>query len=186
MAVDLSGNVISLIRVRENFDLNDDNYLRKIGETVEEVKKDTGLSDDRFLGVGIAVGLISDDGERVTSRFTLNFTGVTRADIAKYIPYHNRLFHDSAAAGYAEVWDRNDFDDAFYLSLSNSVGGAVIVANKIFEGERRKSGEIGHMTIIPKAGDRCSVDKGVVLTQCAEQMCLQNMRMVIWKNSLNY
>ena len=50
MAVDLSGNVISLIRVRENFDLNDDNYLRKIGETVEEVKKDTGLSDDRFLG----------------------------------------------------------------------------------------------------------------------------------------
>ena len=59
---------------------------------------------------------------------------MTRADIAKYIPYHNRLFHDSAAAGYAEVWDRNDLDDAFYLSLSNSVGGAVIVANKIFEG----------------------------------------------------
>ena len=123
VAVDLSGNVISLIRVRENFDLNDDNYLRKIGETVEEVKKDTGLSDDRFLGVGIAVqGLISDDGERVTYGLTLNFTGVTRADIAKYIPYHNRLFHDSAAAGYAEVWDRNDLDDAFYLSLSNSVG----------------------------------------------------------------
>lgn len=131
VAVDLSGNVISLIRVRENFDLNDDNYLRKIGETVEEVKKDTGLPDDRFLGVGIAVqGLISDDGERVTYGLTLNFTGVTRADIAKYIPYHNRLFHDSAAAGYAEVWDRNDLDDAFYLSLSNSVGGAVIVANK--------------------------------------------------------
>lgn len=78
VAVDLSGNVISLIRVRENFDLNDDNYLRKIGETVEEVKKDTGLSDDRFLGVGIAVqGLISDDGERVTYGLTLNFTGVT-------------------------------------------------------------------------------------------------------------
>ena len=36
VAVDLSGNVISLIRVRENFDLNDDNYLRKIGETQKE------------------------------------------------------------------------------------------------------------------------------------------------------
>ena len=172
VAVDLSGNVISLIRVRENFDLNDDNYLRKIGETVEEVKKDTGLSDDRFLGVGIAVqGLISDDGERVTYGLTLNFTGVTRADIAKYIPYHNRLFHDSAAAGYAEVWDRNDLDDAFYLSLSNSVGGAVIVANKIFEGERRKSGEIGHMTIIPKAGDRCYCGQ----RGCFDTVCRANV-----------
>lgn len=172
VAVDLSGNVISLIKVRENFDLNDDNYLRKIGETVEEVKKDTGLPDDRFLGVGIAVqGLISDDGERVTYGLTLNFTGVTRADIAKYIPYHNRLFHDSAAAGYAEVWDRNDLDDAFYLSLSNSVGGAVIVANKIFEGERRKSGEIGHMTIIPKAGDRCYCGQ----RGCFDTVCRANV-----------
>ena len=96
---------------------------------------------------------------------------MTRADIAKYIPYHNRLFHDSAAAGYAEVWDRNDLDDAFYLSLSNSVGGAVIVANKIFEGERRKSGEIGHMTIIPKAGDRCYCGQ----RGCFDTVCRANV-----------
>jgi len=156
IALDLSGNVICLKRTRENFDLNDDKYLKKIGETVEAVKEETGLPDDKFLGVGIAVqGLISDDGEKVTYGLTLNFTGATREQIAKYIPYHNRLFHDSAAAGYAEVWIRDDLDDAFYLSLSNSVGGAVIIDNKIFEGDRRKAGEIGHMTVIPKAGDKC-------------------------------
>lgn len=156
VALDLSGNVINLVKTRENFDLNDDIYLRKIAETVEEVKKNTNFPDEKFLGVGIAVpGLISDDGERVTYGLTLNFTGATREQVAKYIPYPNRLFHDSAAAGYAEVWVRRDLKDAFYLSLSNSVGGSVIIDNKIFEGDYRKSGEIGHMTVIPKAGDRC-------------------------------
>ena len=47
----------------------------------------------------------------------------------------------------------------------------MIVANKIFEGERRKSGEIGHMTIIPKAGDRCYCGQ----RGCFDTVCRANV-----------
>ena len=106
--------------------------------------------------MGIAVpGLVSEDGEEAIYGRTLNFTGRTRKEIAKYIPYRNRLFHDSNAAGYAEVWISKDICNAFYISLSNSVGGAAIVDKNIYEGNRQKGGEIGHMTVVPEGGELC-------------------------------
>ena len=156
VAVDLSGDVIRMVRERREFDLGDDGYLRKIGETVEKVKQEAGISDENLLGVGIAVpGLVSEDGEEAIYGRTLNFTGRTRKEIAKYIPYRNRLIHDSNAAGYAEVWISKDICNAFYISLSNSVGGAAIVDKNIYEGNRQKGGEIGHMTVVPEGGELC-------------------------------
>lgn len=156
LAVDLSGNVIAMMKERIVFNLEDENYLKKIGETVEYVKNEAKIADENLLGVGVALqGLISEDGEVVTYGRTLGFTGKTRKEIAKYIPYKNRLFHDSTAAGHAEVWIRQEIRNAFYLSLTNSVGGAVIIDNKIFEGNSQKSGEIGHMTVVPRDGELC-------------------------------
>ena len=48
--------------------------------------------------------MISNDGESVTYGLTLGFTGKTRSQIAKYIPYPTRIVHDSYAAGYMETW----------------------------------------------------------------------------------
>lgn len=156
IAVDLSGDVIKMKRERIDFDLEDDQYLRCIGEAVEWVKEKAEIADCDLLGVGIAVpGLVSEDGETVTYGRTLKFTGAARADIAKYIPYKNRLLHDSSAAGYAEVWISRDICDAFYISLSNSVGGAAVVDKNIYEGNRQKSGEIGHMTVVLEGGEQC-------------------------------
>ena len=156
VVVDLSGNVIEKCRKRIKFDLKADRYLKQIGAIVEQVKESAGLSDEGLLGVGIAVpGLVSDDGEEVDYGMTLNFRGVTRAEIAKYIPYRTRLFHDSFVAGYAEVWIDHRVKDAFYISLNNSVGGAIVIGNEIFPGDTNKSGEIGHMVIDAKSKKKC-------------------------------
>ncbi len=79
VAVDLSGEVIGLVREKAVFDLGDETYLKKLGETVELVKETAGISTERLLGVGISVpGFISDDGEEVTYGRTLGFTGRKR------------------------------------------------------------------------------------------------------------
>lgn len=148
VVVDLSGNIVALIKEREIFSLDSDDYLRKIYEVVERIKNQVGITEERLLGVGIAVpGLVSEDGETVIYGKTLNFTGKTREDIAKYIPYNNRLFHDSFVASYAEVWIDQRISNAFYISLSNSVGGAFIVEREVYAGNNHRSGEIGHMMI---------------------------------------
>jgi len=156
VAIDLSGDVIHVVKERIEFDLRNDDYLKKIGEIVERVKNEAGISDEDLLGVGIAVpGIVSEDGERVKYGLTLDFTGWTRAEIAKYISYETKLFHDSNTAGYAEVWISDDICDAFYISLGNSVGGAFVVNRSIYEGEGRRSGEIGHMTVVAEGGQLC-------------------------------
>ena len=41
-------------------------------------------------------------------------------------PLPLRIFNDAKAAGFAELWNRSDLTDAFYILLSNHVGGAMI------------------------------------------------------------
>lgn len=156
VAVDLSGEVIKKERIRVKFDLGDDNYLKLLGNAVEKVKSEVKASAEDLLGVGLAVqSLVSEDGERITYGKTMNFAKTERVDIAKYIPYKNRLLHDSETAGYAEAWIDNSLENAFYLSLSNSVGGAVIVHNGIYVGDSHKAGEIGHTLAVRKNGEQC-------------------------------
>lgn len=156
VALDLSGKVIHMLRERFEFALNDEAYLRKIGENVETVKAAAHITTENLLGVGISVpGLVTEDGELVTYGRTLGFTDSTREQIARYIPYPNRLFHDSIVAGYAEVWVSPELSDAFYISLSNSVGGAFVHNKDIYQGISQKCGEIGHMTVVPSGGEQC-------------------------------
>lgn len=178
VAVDLSGDVIEMMKTKMPFDLDNDLYLKEIGKMVEELKSSAHIDDRDLLGVGIALqGLVSEDGEEVIYGRTLGFTGARREDIAKYIPYRNRLFHDSNAAGYAEGWISEDICNAFYISLSNSVGGAIIMDNEIYTGNNVKGGEIGHMTAVPKGGNLCycgnrgcfeTVCTSTILEQCAD------------------
>ncbi|MDD7770269.1 ROK family transcriptional regulator [Suipraeoptans intestinalis] len=160
VAVDLSGEVIGLVREKAVFDLGDETYLKKLGETVELVKETAGISTERLLGVGISVpGFISDDGEEVTYGRTLGFTGRKREEIARYIPYRHFLVHDSYAAGCMESWENHRITNAFYISLGNSIGGTVIIQNEIYQGDSRKGGEIGHMTVVPSGGKTCYCGK---------------------------
>ncbi|EOS78393.1 hypothetical protein C817_03645 [Dorea sp. 5-2] len=156
VAVNLSGDIVSMERRRSNFDLEDDAYLREIGEVVECVKKDADIMDENLLGVGISVqSLVSDDGSEITYGMALNFAKKKREEIAAYVPYRNRLIHDSYAAGYRETWTNREFQNAFYISLSNSVGGSVIIDDAIYEGNTHKGGEVGHMTVVPEGGELC-------------------------------
>lgn len=168
VVLDLSGNALYTFRERIKFNLHDDNYLRKMGERVAQAKKETGVKDCELLGVGISLpGLVSDDGSYVVYGETLGFTGKTREEISKYIPYKTRLFHDSHAAGRIIAWHDARIHSAFYISLSNTVGGAVIVDNKVFGSNEYKGGELGHMTVVPKGGERCYCGK----YGCFDTMC---------------
>ena len=158
--MDLSGDVETMVREQVDFDLDNEAYLKKLGSLVERVKEEAGIQDADLLGVGISVpGLVSDDGETVIYGRTLNFTGKTRKEIAKYIPYPCRLVHDSYAAGYIEAWKNQEVRNAFYISLSNSVGGSVIIDHEIYEGDTQRGGEIGHMIVVPEGGRQCYCGK---------------------------
>ena len=168
VAVDMSGNVICKGRERIKFNLNDENYLKRIAFNVEQVRKDAHLTAEQIIGVGIAVpGLVSRNNDRVIYGVSLGFTGVTSKKIEEFIPYPVELYHDSYVAGYAEVWREQGIKNAFYLNLNHSVGGAIVIDREIYNGDNNNGGDICHMTMIDQGGERCYCGKyGCMDTLC--------------------
>lgn len=156
VCVDLYGTVINMKRYRIPFDLHKDSYLKKIGEVVEELKSESPISDDRFLGVGIAIqSRVSENGENILYGMTHDFTGITREVLSHYIPYRTIMLHDASAAGFAEVWKNPNLHNAIYLNLNNSVGSCVIMNHTVYAGDNHLAGEIGHLMIEPQNGKKC-------------------------------
>jgi predicted NBD/HSP70 family sugar kinase len=145
---DLKGEVLDQKKIKAALNLRSDIYLKRIGEQLEEIVRANHISPSNLLGVGIALpGLISKDGDYVQYGHTSDFTGVTKAEISRYIPYKTALLHDSDAGAFAELNKWPDMKDAFYISLSSSVGGALMLDRKIVHGQDNWCGEIGHMKL---------------------------------------
>lgn len=166
VAVNLSGEIIFKQRERYIFSLNDD-YLQKLGKCVDLAVESVGLASDNVLGVAIVLpALITNDCQNIFYGNILGITGVTCKELSKYINFNCRLYNDADAAGYGEVRKNKDLDNVFYISLSNNIGGAVLINHEIYKGEGPRSGEIGHMTIIPN-GERCYCGQN----GCFEEYC---------------
>lgn len=183
VSVDLSGIVTHSLRERIPFDLGSDSYLKKLADLVETVKTEASISDEQLLGVGIAVpALVSEDGQDIHYGLTLDFSKTTRCEIAKYIPYPNRLFHDSKVAGFAETWVRSDIDNAFYLNLNNNIGGCFILNKEIYQGDYHRAGEVGHMKLDLHSPRQCYCGK----YGCFETICTASVLEAYSDGSLEY
>ena len=167
VAVDLRGTITASVRLRCRFERTDA-YYRRLGAVVEQIIQEAGLRAEHIQGVGIGLpALIAGDNQSVFYGKILEITGVTGAEFARYIPYPTALFNDANAAGFAELWINRNLSNAFYVMLSNNIGGSVVINNQIYSGEHLHSGEIGHLTIVPDGKPCYCGKKGCVDTYCA-------------------
>lgn len=148
LAVDLFGKILNQERKYKPFE-NTDVYYQMLGELVENFIDTYGLARERILGVGIAVpALFSEDGTKVVYGKVLDLAGVYSETIMQYIKYPSFIYHDSEVAGFAEFWAAKNITNAIYISLGSSIGGAVYLNSECQVGVNRRSGEVGHMTLV--------------------------------------
>lgn len=167
VAVDLNGSVIARLRVRVPFSRTPA-YYERLGQIVRTTVENAGLDERAILGVGIGVpGLITPDNQRVFYGKILNFTDATCEEFSQDIPFRSALFNDANAAGFAETWMNRDLDNAFYIMLSNNVGGAVYINRQPYVGENIRGGEVGHITIEPGGRPCYCGARGCVDAYCA-------------------
>ena len=154
VVVDLRGTIIHKTQTWIAFEQNDAYYAR-LAEAVRDVLRGAALDETRILGVGIGVpGLVTEDNQKVFYGEILNFTGATCQDFSRHIPFASALFNDASAAGFGEFWIRGSTGSAFYISLSNNIGGNVMIDSRIHKGAHYHSAEVGHLTLHP-GGKRC-------------------------------
>ena len=164
--VDLSGRVVRSERRTCPFSL-EDGYMRGLGGLVRDIVGDDG-GDGRILGVGVSLpGILDRDETCLRYSHILGLRDVPLETFGRFIPYPCAFLNDANAAGLAEIYGKPDAGNLVYLSLSNSVGGAILSDGSLYTGNHLRAGEFGHTTLVP-GGRRCYCGKdGCLDAYCA-------------------
>lgn len=154
--VDLAGNVLRYTRKKQTFSLSKE-YFQNLGTLLTEFLEEG--EGNKLLGVGVSLpGIINEAGDRLLYSHALNIFDVATKQFAQNIPHPCRFLNDANAAGLAELWKKPDTENLIYLSLSNTVGGAIVSNGRLYTGNHLRSGEFGHITLVP-GGRKCYCGK---------------------------
>ena len=96
----------------------------------------------------------------------LSIQGLRADEFEQYLGLPCRMINDANAGCLAEAWADVSLRDAVYLSLSNSVGSAVLIGRRLYLGHNLRSGEVGHTTLVP-GGRPCYCGK----SGCVDAYC---------------
>lgn len=152
--IDLQGSIISSSKIKTTFS-QDEIYMEKLGNIVQDLIKATNVSPEKILGVGIAMpGLMNAEGTRVVYGSLIDNKDMDVEIMKHHISFPCRFIHDSSACSFAENWFSLDVSTAYYLSLSNSLGSNVIINRQVYMGNPLYSSEVGHLTLVPN-GEFC-------------------------------
>ncbi len=179
IGIDITQSYIAAVLVNLNLDLitvkkkkqtfqDLDSYYAVIQTMIEELIRETAIDPQKVLGVGISLpAIIEEEQEILPNRDALDLPENFYQKISAHIPYPTRLFNDANSAGLAELWTRDTAKPMAYLSLSNTVGGAIILNREVYNGNHFRGAEFGHMTVVPH-GKRCYCGKkGCLNSYCS-------------------
>ena len=169
---DLTGSCLAYERIHFPFAHTED-YYRRAGQELEAFfdrcqSRQTELSRSRILGLGISFpGIVDLTMQEITYSHVLGLHAIPFAEVTRYFPYPCQLLNDANAGAYAAGMHAKMPERFFYLSLSNTVGGAVFHHGTLVQGSSFRCGEAGHMTIHP-GGRKCYCGKlGCLDAYCA-------------------
>lgn len=178
VGVDITANHVSLVKVDllgkgHSFERNQLTYTDTVpyydtlGELIHNYLITYEISNDQLVGVGISVpGIISADGTTITHSHALNIKNIPTARFLDAVSYPSFLINDANAACLAELNNEDSDSIVVYLSLSNSVGGAIAMNNQLFYGDNQRSGEFGHLTLVPDGIPCYCGQRGCVDSYC--------------------
>ena len=169
VSADLSGRIQRHIRIPKTF-VRSPAYGEFLAGLISRYRTEWRIPVNRFLGVGISVpGIIDAQGRMIQDSHALGVRKMPCDELSKGIEYPCVFMNDANAAGFAELRESSDMENAVYLSLSNSVGGAFLQGSRLYFGEHQRSGEFGHMTLYP-GGRECYCGKrGCLDAYCSAQ-----------------
>lgn len=166
---DLSGDVIKHKRIQCKY-RNEADYYIELAGLVELFLGDYPNDEKQFLGYGISIpGIIDKKNEKIVYSHALKITNVSFSKFKSQLGEACVFVNDANAAAIAEIYHDVIRSDMVYLSLSNSVGGAIIkvkqeeyanqrIENLLYKGSNGRAGEFGHMTLVP-IGEVCYCGK---------------------------
>ena len=143
---------------------------RQIADELETFFEENEVDRKKVLGVGITFpGVIDQESDVIVLSPTLRIKDISLSAVRKPIGYPVFIENDSTSGGAAEWLGlslKEREEDFVYLFLENGIGGAVFIDGRPYLGTDGRSGEFGHMCIVPN-GKACNCGK----KGCLEAYC---------------
>ena len=156
LLIDGRGEKQAWRRIRRPFS-GEGAYWDGLAGEIDALLREEKVEKERLLGVGISLPCIVDQSRQMILRsHVLHMEQVDLAPAAARIGYPVHFWNDANSAAYGEL--HGETRDAVYLSLSNTVGGAVYRDGSICMGDHFRAGEFGHMVLVPE-GKTCYCGK---------------------------
>lgn len=174
---DLTGCILKYERIFNPY-TKEVTYYQEVNKKLEAFLDKSECNP--ILGIGISFpGIINLKEEMITDSHILGVTSMPFDAISQYFNYPCHFINDANAGAYAEGIQSEDLERFFYLSLSNTVGGAIYSKGKLEYGKNFRCGEVGHMTIIPD-GDNCYCGKQGCLDAYCSAKCLSDGKLELF------
>lgn len=166
---DLGGTLLRQARGALRFS-QEDIYFKYLSGLVQRFVE-TNSAADRVLGVGFALpGVVDEERGLLRDSRGLELRNIPLSTFSGRIAWPCRFLSSANAAGLAEFHARPEKNDLLYLSLGDSVEGAILREGRPYVGDRLRAGEFGHTTLIPD-GLRCSCGKsGCLNAYCSAKV----------------
>lgn len=169
--INLGGEVILQKRIKKKFK-PDVTYLSQLSELVKDFYQGE-IDESRLLGIGISLpGIVNEKEKVLVKSHALQLENYSLKMMEQLMPLPVYFDNDANAAMLAEP--PKTIENTVYLSLNNTLGGAVCIHGELYTGQNRKAGEFGHMLLKP-GGKQCYCGKrGCADAYCAASVLTQN------------
>lgn len=125
-------------------------YFQEVSKKLEAFIEESGTRKESILGIGISFpGIVDLQRGEIANSHALGVTALPFADVSGCFCYPCYFLNDANAGAYAEGVHSEEKEPFFYLSLSNTVGGALYHDGHLMQGKGFRCGEVGHMTVVP-------------------------------------
>ncbi len=172
---ELTGRILKYERIFLPYAFGDDYYV-EVHKKLEYFLEDGGCTKENLLGIGISFpGIMDLEKELVADSHVLGIRDLPFSRVSRFFPYPCHFLNDANAGAYAEGVQLESMERFFYLSLSNTVGGAVYSNGRLEQGQNFRCGEAGHMTVVPE-GKSCYCGKCGCLDAYCSAKCLTDGR----------
>lgn len=161
------GEMLKCERIYQPY-VSEDSYYHKVNEKLEQFLDEGNADRGKILGIGISFpGIVDLDRELITYSHILGVQSVPFAEVSSFFSYPCFFLNDANAGAYAEGFREEGNGSFFYLSLSNTVGGAIFSKNELMQGKNFRCGEVGHMTVVADGEECYCGKKGCLDAYCA-------------------
>lgn len=136
-----------------------DRMVGMIRDVIRDAKREGGLSDDDFLGIGLgSPGPLDRASGTVLETPNLGWRNFPLRDlISNAVGLEAELDNDANAATLGEWWQGagRGVSSLVGLTLGTGIGGGIVLDGRVYHGVSDAAAEVGHMTI-DSTGRKCN------------------------------